>query len=162
MALEEDARVFIQRVRAGEYSNESQLRFAFQTILPQIIGFGQALDFASGAETFELNDDDRRLFFDTHYGSIIFEFKFSFTGAHIRPTVKQLEDYCTQQISQGKTNIVAVASDVMNWQCYDVEIVDGKAKLSKARNGSLHLGEGDLAEHRINCLLYTSDAADEL
>jgi hypothetical protein len=149
VALEDNARMFIQRVRANEYSNESQLRFAFQTILPQIIGFGQALDFASGAETFKLSEDERRLFFDTHYGSVIFEFKFSFTGSQIRPTVEQLADYCTQQISQGATNIIAIASDVMNWQTYDVDVVDGKARLSKARNGSLHLGEGDLTDHRI-------------
>ena len=100
MALEDDARIFIQRVRANEYSNESQLRFAFQTILPQIIGFGEALDFASGAESFEINDDGQRLFFDTHYGSVIFEFKFSFTGSQIRPTVVQ-QEYCTQQLSRG-------------------------------------------------------------
>ena len=74
MSLEENARIFIQRVRANEYSNESQLRFAFQTILPQIIGFGEALDFASGAETFEMSEDGRRLFFDTHYGKVIFNF----------------------------------------------------------------------------------------
>ncbi len=42
VAVEDDARIFIQRVRANEYSNESQLRFAFQIILPQIIGFGEA------------------------------------------------------------------------------------------------------------------------
>ncbi|MEL0100637.1 MAG: N-6 DNA methylase, partial [Euryarchaeota archaeon] len=149
MAVEDDARMFIQRVRANEYSNESQLRFAFQTILPQIIGFGEALDFASGAESFEMSDDGDRLFFDTHYGSVIFEFKFSFTGSQIRPTVQQLEAYCTQQLSQGATNIIAIASDVMNWQTYDVSFIDGKASLSKARNGSLHLGEGDLTDHRL-------------
>ena len=149
MTLEDDARVFIQRVRANEFENESQLRFAFQTILPQIIGFGQALDFASGAETFKLSEDDRRLFFDTHYGSVIFEFKFSFTGSQIRPTVEQLADYCTQQISQGDTNIIAIASDVINWQTYNVELVDGQAKLSKARNGSLDLGDGELTDYRI-------------
>ena len=142
MALEDDARIFIQRVRANEYSNESQLRFAFQTILPQIIGFGEALDFASGAESFEMSDDGQRLFFDTHYGSVIFEFKFSFTGAQIRPTVVQLEEYCTQQLSRGATNIIAIASDVMNWQTYDVALVDGKASLTKAETAPYILEKG--------------------
>jgi hypothetical protein len=117
--------------------------------LPQIIGFGQALDFASGAESYNLSDDQRRLFFDTHYGKVIFEFKFSITGSRIKPTEEQLEDYCTQQISQGTTNIVAIASDVLNWQCYDVEDDGGTAHLTKSKNGNLHLETGELTEHRL-------------